>query len=325
MSSGNLTGIKRNSRVGIFFISIAVLTMVLVSVGCGQVDVSGTPELALRPPVAAKKPMELTAHGDTRVDEYYWLRERDDPEVIAYLEAENYYTKAVLRHTEKLQEELFREIVGRISESDETVPYLKNGYYYYERYEEGGEYPVYCRREGSLDAEEEVLLDVNEMAKGYDYFQVTGLAVSPDNSTLAFGVDIVSRRKYTICFKDIGTGEMLADSIPVTTGRAVWANDNRTVFYSVKDETLRPFKVLSHALGTEVSVDREVYREDDPTFNAYVSRSKSDEYIFINCNSTLSTEYRFLDADDPGGEFNVLLPRERDHEYEVYHHGDDFY
>jgi len=199
-------------------------------------------------PVAAKKPKELTIHGDTRIDNYYWLKERENPDVIAYLEAENAYRESVMKDTEGFQNDLFDEIVGRIKQTDESVPYRKNGYYYYTRYEEGKEYPVYCRKKGSTEAGEEILANVNEMAEGYAYYQVGGMSVSPDNRYLAIGIDTVSRRKYTIYIKDLETGKMLNDQIPVTTGGAAWANDSKTLFYTQKDEeTLRvkPFSDTS--------------------------------------------------------------------------------
>ena len=193
-------------------------------------------------PVAAKKAKELTIHGHTRIDNYYWLRERENPEVISYLEAENAYRESLMKHTEQFQKDLFEEIVGRIKQDDESVPYKDNGYYYYTRFEEGKEYPIFCRKKESLEAAEEILANVNEMAEGYAYFQVGGLNVSPDNRYMAIGIDTVSRRKYTIYIKDLETGKMLEDAIQLTTGWASWANDSKTLFYTQKDdETLRRF------------------------------------------------------------------------------------
>ncbi|MEA2004749.1 MAG: S9 family peptidase [Acidobacteriota bacterium] len=282
-------------------------------------------EKIVKPPVAEKIKKELTIHGHTRVDNYYWLNERENPKVIEYLKAENEYTTTVLKHTEDLQKVLFDEIVGRIKQTDMSVPFRSEGYYYYTRYEEGQEYPLYCRRKGSMVAQEEIMLNVNEMAKGHSFYNVTGLNVSTNNNLLAFGVDTVSRRKYTIHFKDLTTGEILKDEIPDTSGRPVWANDNKTVFYAVKDEALRPFKIYNHVLGEDVSNDKEIYHEEDVTFNTYVRKSKSKKYLFILSTSTLSTEYRFLDANEPEGEFKVLQPREKDLEYNVAHFKDDFY
>jgi len=280
----------------------------------------------MQPPDAEKKPKELTIHGDTRIDNYYWLNQRDNPEVIEYLEAENEYTEAVLKPTEDLQNKLFEEMKGRIKEDDSSVPYKKNGYYYYRRYEEGKEYPIYCRKKGSLEAEEEVMLDVNEMAQGHDFYRVVGLSVSPDNSMLAYGEDTVGRRKYTIHVKDLETGETHEDAIPVTTGNAVWAGDNKTLFYTKKqEETLRAYKIFSHKLGADFSQDREIFHESDETFDTYVSKSKSEAYIMIGSHSTMADEYRYLSASDPDGEFTVIQPRERGVEYSVSHFDDSFY
>lgn len=277
------------------------------------------------PPMAEKIPKELTIHGDTRVDNYYWLNERENPKVMAYLEAENAYKDAVLKHTAEFQEKLFDEIVGRIKQTDMSVPYRSRGFYYYTRYEEGREYPVYCRKKESLEADEEILLNVNEMAEGFDFFQVSGLSVSSNNELISYGVDTVSRRKYTIHFKNLKTGEIHGDELPNTTGRAAWANDNRTVFYTLKEESLRPFKIMKHVLGTDISQDKEIFHEKDVTFECYVSTSKSQKYIIIGSVHTLSSEYLFLDADSPDGTFQILQPRERGLEYSVEHFQDKFY
>ncbi len=297
-----------------------IFALILGSVGCKKAEVSP------KPPVAEKIRQELTAHGQTRVDYYYWLRERENPKVIEYLKAENDYLKAVMKPTETLQETLYQEIVGRIKQTDMSVPYRSQGYYYYTRFEEGKEYPVYCRKKGSLEAAEEVLLDVNTLAEGHAYFHVPGLTVSADNNLIAYGTDAVSRRLYTIHFKNLTTGETLPDEIPNTVGQAAWASDNKTVFYTLKDTTtLRPFKVRRHVLGTDPAGDRDVFIETDETFNAHVYKSKSKKFLIIACDSTLSTEYRFLDADNPDGEFRLIQPRERDLEYSVEHFQDKFY
>jgi oligopeptidase B len=280
----------------------------------------------MNPPIAEKKPKELTIHGDTRIDNYYWLRERENPEVIAYLEAENTYREAVMKNTEALQEQLYDEIVGRIKQTDESVPYKKNGYYYYTRYEEGKEYPVYCRKKGTLEAEEEILLNVNEMAAGYAYYSVSGLSVSTNNRYLAYGVDTVSRRNYTLYVKDLETGNILSDEIPVTTGTSVWANDNKTIFYTRKDEqTLRSMAIHSHVMGTPASGDVLVFSEDDETFSTYVYKTKSEQYIVIGSGSTMTSEIRVLDADKPEGEWRVIQPRTRGLEYSISHYGDHFF
>ena len=280
----------------------------------------------LKPPAAKIVPKELTIHGHTRVDNYYWLNERDNPEVVAYLEAENAYLQAVLKPTEAFQEKLYAEIVGRIKQTDLSVPYRSEGYHYYTRFEEGKDYPVYCRKKGSLEGAEEVLLDVNAMAEGHGYYSVTGLEVSPDNMLLSYGVDTVSRRKYTIRFKDLATGETLPDEIPVTTGSAAWAADNRTVFYTrIDDTTLRSHKIFRHVLGTPVADDVLVHEETDETFACDVFGTKSKKFLFIVSGSTLSTEYRFIPADKPLAVFKVFQPRERDLEYDVEHYRDKFY
>ncbi|MEJ2628531.1 MAG: prolyl oligopeptidase family serine peptidase, partial [bacterium] len=277
------------------------------------------------PPDVEKIPKTLSIHGDTRIDNYYWLDQRDNPKVIEYLKAENAYQEKMMKHTEKLQNKLYKEIVGRIKKTDKSVPYLDNGYYYYHRYVKGNEYPIYARKKGSVEAEEEILLNVPKMAKGYSFYQVRGLSVSPDNHYLCFGVDTVSRRKYTIHVKDLQTGKILADKIPNTTGGATWANDNKTIFYVVKDSTLRPHKVIRHILGTDPSQDVEIWHEKDNTFATYVGKTKSNQYIVIGSYSTLSTEMRLLKADNPYGTFTVFQKREPDHEYSIYHFKDRFY
>jgi oligopeptidase B len=278
-----------------------------------------------QPPAAMKKPKELTAHDHTRLDNYYWLNERENPEVIDYLNAENDYTRQVMADTEELQEKLFTEIVGRIKQTDESVPYKKNGYFYYTRFEAGKEYPIYARKRGSLEGEEEIMINANERAEDKSYYSASGMNVSPNNRLLAFGEDTVSRRQYTLRFKDLQTGELLPDRIPNTTGGAVWANDNKTVFYTMKDAALRSFKIFRHTLGTPTAQDQEVYHEADETFRTFVYKTKSEKYIIIGSGSTLSQEYRFVDAANPTAGFKIIQPRERGLEYGVDHFGDNFY
>ncbi len=277
------------------------------------------------PPKARKEMKELINNGHTRIDNYFWLNQRDNPEVIKYLEDENSYTETVIGHTRKFQEKLFDEIVGRIKQTDQSVPYFDNGYYYYSKYEKGKEYPFYCRKKGSLESPEEIMLDVNEMAGGYSYYAVGGLSVSPDNKLLAFGVDTLSRRIYNIYVKNLETGKIYSDLLENTSGSAAWGNDNKTFFYTVKDESLRPYKVLKHSLGEDAVADKEIFRESDETFYTFAYKTKSDKYIMITSQSTLSGEFRFLDADTPDGEFRIIQPRERDLEYNVDHYGDKFY
>lgn len=274
-------------------------------------------------PLAEKIAETLSIHNDNRVDEYYWLRDRENPKVIEYLNAENAFRESEMKHTEELQGQLFEEIKARIKQDDSSVPYHKNGYWYYVRFEEGKEHPIYCRKKGSLSAEEEILLDANIEAANHKFYQVAGLSVSPDNKMLAFGEDTVSRRIYTIRFKNLETGEIMDDALTNTTGGAAWANDNQTVFYTTKDESLRPEKVFRHKLGQ--TTDQEVYHESDETFVCGAYRSKSGQFIMIASGSTVSNEYRFLDANNPEGEFAVFQPRERDLEYSVAHYNDFWY
>ncbi|MGH1437277.1 MAG: S9 family peptidase [Lewinella sp.] len=276
-------------------------------------------------PVATKIPKELTIHGDTRTDNYYWLNERENPEVISFLNAENTYKDEMMSHTKDFQDKLFEEMKGRIKEDDQSVPYKDNGYFYLTSYKEGQEYPVYSRKKGTLEAEEEVMLNVNELAKDFSYFNVGSRSVSPNNELLAYGEDTLSRRIYTIRFKNLKTGEMIEDRIPNTTGGAIWANDNQHVFYAVKDETLRPVKIFRHRLGTPSTDDVLIYEEQDDTFSAFVYKSKSKKYIIIGAYQTLSQEYQVLDADNPTGEFRMIQPRERGLEYGIAHFGDKFY
>ncbi len=280
----------------------------------------------LKPPVAKVIPHRLEKHGHVRVDNYYWLRDRDNPEVIKYLEDENAYTAAMMAHTADLQERLFREFKARIKQTDISVPFLRDGYYYYTRTEEGRNYPIYCRKKGSLGSPEEVLLDVNAVAEGHKFCSVSPPAVSPGQDLMAYAVDTVGRRFYTIRFKNLATGEVLPDVIPNVTANIAWANDNRTVFYAKQDPvTLRSHRIYRHVLGKNPAEDQLVYEEQDETFNCFVFKTKSKRYLMIVSRQTLSTEYRFLEADQPDGEFRVFLPRRRDHEYRLEHYGDHFY
>ena len=303
-----------------FKIVICLLIIVIILSGCNDMKKS-----KIESPKAEKIRKELTIHGDTRIDNYYWLNNKDNPKVIGYLKAENAYEKTVMKHTEKFQDELYKEIIGRIKQKDESVPYRLNGYYYYTRYEKGKEYPIYCRKKGDMEAPEEIMLNINTMAEGYSYYSVTGLNVSENNKILAFGVDTVSRRKYTIYFKNLKTGKILEHSIPNTAGSGAWANDNNSYFYSIKDESLRPYKIFKHRLNENSENDILVYFEKDDTFYISVSKSRSRKYIFIESVSTLSSEYRYLNADYPDKEFKIIQSREKDLEYSVFHFKDNFY
>jgi oligopeptidase B len=278
------------------------------------------------PPTAERRPHTLEMHDDIRIDPYFWLRERENPEVIAYLEAENAWTEQEMAHTDELQEKLFEEIKGRIKQDDASVPYLLDGYWYYTRFEEGKEYPIYCRKKGSLDAREQIMLDVNELAKGHGFMAVSGTQVSPDGNILAYAADSSGRRIYTIYFKDLRTDRRLPDMIDSVSSNLTWATDNRTVFYVKQDPvTLRRDKVYRHTLGSDQRKDPLVYREEDETFSSFVYRTKSDRYVVIGSWHTLANEYRYVDADQPGGTFTVILPRERGHEHSVDHLGDHWY
>lgn len=277
-------------------------------------------------PQAKKIPVQLEKHGDVRTDSYFWMRERDNPEVLDYLTEENLYNDQMTAHTKKFQEDLFQEVKERIKEDDSSVPYKLNGYYYITRFEKGKDYPIYSRKKDTLDAPEEILFDVNEMAKGHDYYRLSGLSVSPNNKMISYAVDTVSRRKYTIYIKNLETGEVYPEKIRNTTGGATWANDNKTLFYARKDEeTLRSDKVYKHILGTKAKEDELVFFEEDDTFHTYVYKSKSQRYIIIGSDSTLTSEYRFLSADDPHGEFKIVQPRIRGVEYSIAHYRDCFY
>ena len=278
------------------------------------------------PPDANPKDKELSIHGDTRIDPYYWLNDREDPEVIQYLEDENSYTKAVLKSTEKMQKQLFEEMKGRIKEDDSSVPYFLNDYWYIRRYEKGKDYPIFTRKHKTLDAAEEILLDVNELAKDLSYCQVSGLSVSPDNTKLTYGIDTLSRRIYTIKIKDLISGETLKDEIHGVSSYAAWAADSETFFYTLKDkETLRTDKIFRHKIGDTQADDAMVFEEKDETFYAFVYPSKSREYIMIGSTSTLTSEYRYLPSDKPTGKFKTIQKRQRGLEYNVAHFEDMFY
>ena len=314
---------QRRCRMRLFS---SLLAAVVVLMFGAQPGLAQTRPTGVLPPVARILPRELTKHGHMRVDNYFWLRERENPEVIAYLEAENEYTKAMMAHTEALQEHLFEEIRGRIKQDDSSVPYRDGNYYYYTRFEEGKEYPIYARKRGTLDATEEVMLDANLLAEGHGFFSVGSWRVTEDERVLAYAVDTEGRRFYSVRFKDLETGELLSDQIDSITPNLAWANDNRTLFYAKQDAaTLRSFQIYRHVLGTQSQEDVLVYEESDTEFGSYVYKTKSERYLMIGCYQTLSSEFHYLDAADPLGQFRVVLPREPEHEYSVDHFGDDFY
>jgi oligopeptidase B len=279
-----------------------------------------------KPPVAKTIPKKLDKFGDVRIDNYFWLNDRKNPEVIDYLTKENAYYKKMTAHTNVFQKALFQEMKARIKEDDESVPYLYNGYYYITRFEAGKDYPIYSRKKESLSAKEEIMFDCNKMARGYSYFQLGGLSISPDNTYATFAVDTVGRRIYSIKVKNLKTNIILDDEIENTAGDSTWANDNKTIFYTHQDKvTLRSDKVFKHQLGTDSANDVLVFEEKDDTFNVDVSKEKSKKYIVISSSSTLTTEYRTLLADNPDGEFAVFQKRVRGLEYDISHFGDSFY
>ncbi|SHN00517.1 oligopeptidase B [Cyclobacterium lianum] len=279
----------------------------------------------ITPPIAKIQPTTLLLHEHSRMDNYYWMKNREDPEVIDYLHSENEYTEKCLLPTKSLQDTLFEEMKGRIKEDDSSVPYFKNGFFYYQRFEKSKEYPIHCRKEGQLSAHEQILLDVNKLAEGKAYMHVNALAVSPDTCMLSYAADEVGRRIYSIFFKDLQSGQLLEDHLVGVTGNMAWANDNKTLYYSKQDpQTLRSNRVFKHILGEDPANDSLVFEETDETFTVSVRKSKSGKYLFINSNSTVSTESRFLDADQPGGNWELIQKRERDLEYEADHHEDHF-
>ena len=302
-----------------------VSTFTLIAVVLFSCNQPKQKNMDIKAPVAKIEAHEMTEHGNTRVDNYFWMKNRDTQDVLDYLNAENDYTDAVMKETAEFQNNLFEEMKGRIKQTDESVPYKLNGYFYYTRYEEGKEYAIYCRKKGSLDAKEEIMLNVNEMAEGYAYYAIGATTVSTDNKILAYSEDTVSRRKYTIKFKNLETGEIYADEIPNTSGGITWANDNKTVFFSKKDETLRPFQIVRHELGTSVDKDVVIYQEDDATYRSFVYKTKSDEYLLVGSGSTMSTEYHILEANNPTGQFRMFQERQPDMLYSISHFGDKFY
>jgi len=278
----------------------------------------------LVPPKADQRPYQHKTHNDIRVDEYFWLKERENPEVIDYLERENDYYLKSTAHTIDFQEDLFEEMKARIKEDDSSVPYFYNGYWYISRFESGKEYPIYTRKKASLDAEEEVIFDCNEMAEGHQYFRLAGFTISPDNTKAAFSIDTISRRLYTTKVKNLITGKYLSTSIKNTTGGVVWARDNKTLFYTNKDtETLRSQAIFKHNIISNQS--ELVYEEKDDTFSVYVMDSKSEDYIFISSYSSLTTEFQYIKSNEPSDKFKYIQKRQRGLEYSISHFGDYFY
>jgi oligopeptidase B len=298
----------------------SILIILVFIISCNQTSESG-----MKQPIAKKIPKELTKHGDTRIDNYYWLNERENPEVISYLNAENAFTKESMIKTVALQDEIYNEIIGRIKQTDISVPYNYNGYSYYVKFEEGKEYPIFCRKELSQNnSTENIFLDGNEMAKGHAYFQIGGWEFSTNNKLLAFSIDTVSRRKYDIHFKNIESNKPYDEIITNTTGNIVWANDNKSVYYQVKDETLRSYRIYKHIVGNSVESDKLIYEEKDATFSVSVYKTKSEKYIVIASESTLSSECRILDANNPDGDFKMFQARIPNVEYGINHQNGRF-
>ncbi|MBL0189978.1 MAG: S9 family peptidase [Saprospiraceae bacterium] len=267
----------------------------------------------------------MTIHGDTRKDPYYWLNNRENPEVVNYLNEENSYLDAGMLHTKPLQEKLYNELVGRIKQTDMSVPYFYNGYWYISKFEEGKQYAISLRKKGTQEAKEEILIDGNERAAGKSYYSLGEIDISPDNKIMAFSEDYVSRRQYTIRFKDLVTGRLLLDEIPNTSGSATWSEDNKYIFYSVKDESLREYKIFRHKIGETPSKDVEVYHEKDETFSVGIFKSRSKKFLIIGSFSTVSNEFRYVDAKKPLGDWKLFQPRVRDLEYSIDHAQDKFY
>jgi len=298
---------------------ISAICLLVVGVGVLMTCSKADPQ----PPVAEIVPHELETHGDVRIDDYFWLRERENPEVISYLEAENAYMDEVMVETAALQAELFEEIKGRIKQTDSSVPVRDHGYLYYNRTEDGKEYQIHCRIKNEPGAKEEVLLDVNALAEGHEFCSAGWIRVSPKTDTMIYAVDTVGRRKYNLRFQDLGTGDHLDDEITEITGQAEWFNDGTTLIYTKQDpNTLRSYQVWRHVLGTDPTDDVLVFQEDDETFSVYIEKTESDRFILIQSDHTLSTEYHLIDADKPMAEPVVVAPRERGVEYHVTHQGD---
>jgi oligopeptidase B len=309
------------ARIRTFVFALAAL---IPAASLAQQAPNGT--TALTPPMAAVRPHRFDEHGTVRIDQYYWLRERENPEVIKYLEDENAYTKAVMAHTDALQERLFEELKGRVRQNDQSVPYRQGNYFYYTRLVEGKNYPIYARKRGSLDAPEEILIDGNALGEGKPFFQVMGWQISSGENLLAYAVDTIGRRIATIRIKDLRTGQDLSDVIPRVTGNMAWAEDNRTLFYTKQDSvTLRPSRIYRHTLGTPATADPLVYEDTDETYYTSVFKTKSSRYVMIQSWQTMATEYRYVPADRPNTPFRVVIPRQRGHEYFAEHFGDAFY
>ena len=306
---------------------IKFLSLILISslFSCDTKTQKSMSELP-KAPLAKQIPKNLTIHDDVRVDEFYWLKDRENPEVIDYLNNENDYYNAHTAHTKEFQTSLFEEMKSRIKEDDSSVPYKYNGYWYITKYEKGKDYPIYTRKKESLEAAEELLFDCNEMAKDHSYFRLVGLNINPNNDLVSYGIDTTGRRQYTLHIKDLKTNTIFKDEISNTTGGSTWANDNKTLFYTLKDETtLRSEAIYKHQLNSEQKSDELIFEETDDTFGVSVYKTKSKKYLVIVSYSTLTTEYQVLNANTPDGDFKVFQPRTRGLEYGISHYEDSFY
>ncbi|MDT5123874.1 MAG: oligopeptidase [Acidobacteriota bacterium] len=311
---------KRISKIfALYVLAAATLLSPLSFVVTAQNNLSTPPT----PPMAKKTPKETKIHGTTLVDNYFWLREKNNPEVLAYLEAENAYTDAVMKPTADMQAKLYKEMISHIKETDRSVPYHQGDYFYYSRTEQGKQYPIYCRKRGGLDAKEEVTLDMNELAKGLKFMGLGAYSVSDDGNYLAYTTDSTGYRQYTLYVKDLRTGQLLPEKIE-RVGSVMWATDNKTVFYSTEDATTkRSDKFFRHAIGSDKS--DLVYEDKDELFDVHGGRTRDKAMVFIVSGSKTSTEYRYIPADKPMEAPKVILPREANHEYSVDHRGDLFY
>src|SRR5271170_5987166 len=281
--------------------------------------------LQIAPPIARAERIETTLHNHTLVDDYGWLRQKNSPEVIAYLEAENAYTDTVMKPTEALQKTLYDEMVGHIKETDESVPFRDGGYFYYSRTEQALQYPIYCRKKGSVDAAEEIILDVNRLAEGEAFMAIGGFAASDDGNLLAYSTDTTGFRQYTLHVKDLRSGELLAERVE-RVGSIEWANDNVTLFYTVEDEEQkRQYQLYRHTLGSPNEEDVLIYEESDERFNVGAGKTRDGKYLLRESASHTTSEQWFLSADDPSGAWTLIAARQDEHEYYADHRNGLFY
>jgi oligopeptidase B len=309
---------NNKSRMISHFFAFAIITLLIAGfIGCGKTE--------FQPPVAQKNPERLIYHNDTIIDNYFWLRERENEDALNYLRAENDYKDSIMKHTEPLQELLFEELKSRIKETDLTVPVKRDSFYYYSRTEEGKQYDIYCRKLGSLEAPEEVILDVNQLSEGYDTYFMGSNSISPDHKLLAYTVDTTGREQFTNYVKDLESGEILPDTIHSTDGKIVWASDSKTLFYTTLDDIERPYKLFRHVLGIKTKNDVLVYHEKDKAFDLYIEKTSDKKYLLMTLEAIGSTEYRYLRADRPTGKFKIFKNRTADVEYKIDHRDNQFY